>query len=70
MYSERSPSDHENYVDRLLHAEDHRLKQYTNGKYVQEELEIELTRFLNFQRVKKLQDAVTQIKEGTNDSGN
>jgi hypothetical protein len=26
MYSERSPTDHENYVDRLIHAEDPRLK--------------------------------------------
>ncbi len=30
MYGERSPKDHENYVERLLNAEDHRLKQYTN----------------------------------------
>lgn len=34
MYSERSPSDHENYVDRMLNVEDPRLKQYTNTKYV------------------------------------
>jgi len=26
MYSERAPTDHENNVDRLIHAEDHRLK--------------------------------------------
>lgn len=26
MYAERAPADHENYVDRLLHAEDERLK--------------------------------------------
>jgi hypothetical protein len=48
MYSERSPQDHENYVDRLLHAEDERLKQYTNNSYVQEELEAEMKRFLAF----------------------
>ena len=48
MYSERSPQDHENHVDRLLHAEDHRLKQYTNDRYVQEELEYEMKRFASF----------------------
>jgi hypothetical protein len=48
MYGERSPQDHENYVERLLHAEDHRLKQYTNDKYVHDELEFELKRFLAF----------------------
>jgi hypothetical protein len=48
MYSERSPTDHENYVDRLLHAEDERLKQYTNERYVQEELEFEMKRFASF----------------------
>lgn len=26
MYGERSPKDHENYVERLLNGEDHRLK--------------------------------------------
>jgi len=54
MYGERSPKDHENYVERLLNAEDHRLKQYTNDKYVQEELEYELKRFLAFQRLRKV----------------
>ena len=48
MYRERSPSDHENYVDRMLNAEDSRLKQYTNDKHVHNELEQELKNFLNF----------------------
>lgn len=48
MYSERSPKDHENYVDRLLHAEDPRLKQYTNDSYVQEDLVLEMKQFLQF----------------------
>jgi hypothetical protein len=56
MYSERSPQDHENYVDRLLNAEDERLKQFTNSRYVQEELETEMKKFLAFQRVKKVRD--------------
>jgi hypothetical protein len=56
MYSERSPADHENHVDRLLHAEDDRLKQYTNDRYVKEELEYEMKRFASFQRVKKMKD--------------
>ena len=52
MYGERSPKDHENYVDRLLHAEDNRLKQVTSDKFVVEELEEEMKRFMAFQRVK------------------
>jgi hypothetical protein len=63
MYSERSSTDHENYVDRLLHAEDHSLKQYTNDKYVTEDLENEIKRFLNFQRMKKLKDAAHRLKD-------
>lgn len=39
MYGERSPRDHENYVDKLRNAEDHRLKLYCNDKHVQEDLE-------------------------------
>ena len=38
MYGEKSPKEHENYVDRLLHAEDSRLKQVTSDKFVVEEL--------------------------------
>ena len=56
MYSERSSSDHENYVDRTLHAEDESLKQFTTSKHVEEELENELKQFLNFKRVKKIKD--------------
>ena len=52
MYGERSRSDHENYVDRLLHAEDSRLKQVTNDSFVEEQLEEEMKRFLAFQRLK------------------
>ena len=48
MYGERSPNDHENFVDRLLHAEDNRLKQVTGDKFVIEELEEEMKRFLAF----------------------
>ena len=54
MYGERSPKDHENYVERLLNAEDHRLKQYTNDQYVLTELEYELKKFLAFQRMRKV----------------
>lgn len=68
MYSERSPQDHENYVDRLLHAEDSRLKQYTNDRYVQEELDYEMKRFVSFQRVKKVRDSALTYKEAA--SGN
>ena len=63
MYAERSSTDHENYVDRLLHAEDQSLKQYTNDKYVQEDLENEMKKFLNYQRMKRIKDAAHKLKE-------
>lgn len=48
IYGERSPKDHENYVERILNAEDPRLKQYTNDMYVKQELEYEMKKFLSF----------------------
>lgn len=42
MYGERSPRDHENYVERLLNAEDHRLKMPTTDKNVLNEFEYEM----------------------------
>jgi len=68
MYSERSPQDHENYVDRMLHAEDHRLKQYTNDRYVAEELEDEIKRFVTFARVKKVRDAANKMRSGNEEA--
>ena len=65
MYSERSPSDHENYVDRMLNVEDPRLKQFTNNKYVTEELESEMKKFLAFQRMKQVRDKAAELREGT-----
>ena len=62
MYGERSPKDHENYVERLLNAEDHRLKQYTNDRYVAQELEQEMKRFLAFQRMRKIRGKTEEIK--------
>jgi hypothetical protein len=35
-------------VERLLNAEDHRLKQWTSDKYVLQELEYEMKKFLAF----------------------
>ena len=61
MYGERSSSDHENYVDRMLHAEDSRLKQVTNDKFVTEELESEMKRFMTFQRLKQLKDKAAHV---------
>lgn len=69
MYGERSPSDHENYVDRLLHAEDNRLKQVTGNKFVIEELEDEMKRFLAFQRMKKLKDTAAAVTQGDKGKG-
>ena len=49
MYGERSTEDHENYVARVLHAEDRRLKQDNRtDKFVLEDLEEEMKRFLAF----------------------
>lgn len=61
LYGERSPKDHENYVERLLNAEDHRLKQYTNDRYVQVELEYELKKFLSFQRMRKVKGKTDEL---------
>jgi hypothetical protein len=48
LYGERSPKDHENYVERLLNSEDPRMKMYTNDRMVMNELEEEMKRFLAF----------------------
>ena len=61
LYGERSPKDHENYVERLLNAEDHRLKQYTNDQYVLTELEYEMKRFLAFQRMRKVKAKTEEL---------
>ena len=63
MYSERAPKDHENYVNRFLHAEDERLKGYTNNFYVQEELRAEFKKFIAFQRVKKVKDKAVDLRD-------
>ena len=39
LYGERSPKDHENYVERLLNSEDPRMKMYANDQMVMSELE-------------------------------
>lgn len=59
MYGERAPNDHENYVERLLNAEDQRLKQYTDDKQVVNELEYELKKFMAYQRMRKVKDKVS-----------
>ena len=61
MFGERSPKDHDNYVERILSTEDSRLKQSTYGTIVQNELEEEMNKFLAFQRSKKLQQAKLHI---------
>ena len=53
MFNERSPKDHENYVDRLLNTDDRRLKQNTYDTIVKNELEQELHTFLQLRRTKK-----------------
>jgi predicted nucleic acid-binding protein len=63
MYRERSSQDHENYVDRFLHAEDNRLKQITQIKYVKEELDYEMQKFATFYRIKKVKDQAKNLRE-------
>ena len=65
MYGERSTKDHENYVDRMMNSEDNRLKGFTNDKYVHEELESELSRFMEFQRKKQLIDKANALRDKT-----
>lgn len=45
MYGERSSTDHENYVERVLNSEDPTLKSPTRDRYVKEDLEYELKKF-------------------------
>jgi len=54
MYGERSTKSHENYVERLLHSEDTKLKSYTQDNFVLEDLEYEMKQFMSFQRTRKL----------------
>lgn len=39
MYGERSPKDHDNYIERMLNSQDFKLKQNTYDKIVETELE-------------------------------
>ena len=48
MYGERSVKNHNNYVERILQSDDHRLKQNVVGYEVKDELEQELNQFYNF----------------------
>ena len=48
MFGERSKDNHDNYVERMLNSEDHRLKQTTDGLVVKSELEAELNKFYIF----------------------
>lgn len=63
MYQQRSSQDHENFVDRFLHAEDSRLKQMTTYKYVADDLEAELKNFVNHSRSKKIKDSAKSVKD-------
>ena len=54
MFGERSGKDHDNYIERMLSQEDERLKQSTYGKLVEDELEMEMKKFLAFKRAKNM----------------
>lgn len=61
LYGERSPKDHENYVERLLNSEDPRMKMYANDQMVMSELEQEMKRFLAFQRMRKVKSKTEEL---------
>jgi len=63
MFGERSPKDHDNYIERVLNSEDHRLKQSTYSTIVKDELEVELAKFVAFTRQKKLKQSKEQVKK-------
>ena len=63
MYGQRSPKEYENYVDRLLNAEDVRLKQNTSKRFVLSELDEELNRVESFYKTKLVRDRVARAKE-------
>ena len=63
MYGERSIKSHENYVERLLHSEDTKLKSYTKDDFVLEDLEYEMKQFMAFQRTRKLKLKGEDVKE-------
>ena len=63
MYGQRSPKEYENYVDRLLNAEDVRLKQNTSKRFVVSELDEELNRVESFYKTRKIRDRVARAKE-------
>ena len=54
MFSERSPKNHDNYVERMLNSEDTRLKTNTFNQEVKDELEQEMVKFNNFKKQKKM----------------
>lgn len=63
MYGERSVKSHENYVERLLHSEDTKLKSYTKDDFVLQDLEYEMKQFLAFQRTRKINIKKEDVKE-------
>ena len=63
MYGQRSPKEYENYVDRLLNAEDVRLKQNTSKRFVLEELDEEMNKVEAFYKTKLVKDRVARAKD-------
>ena len=62
MFGQRSPKEYENYVDRLLNAEDVRLKQNTSKRFVLSELDEELNKVESFYKTKLVKDRVERAK--------
>lgn len=63
MFGERSPKNHDNYVERMLNSEDVRIKSNTFNQEVKDELEQELIKFNNFKRQKTFQITKKQVRE-------
>lgn len=63
MYGERSPKDHDNYVERILNSENSKLKQQTHDHEVLNELEVEMNQFMQFKRIRKIQYKRNQVAQ-------
>lgn len=50
MFSQRSKEDHENFVERLLDAQDTRLKECTHDREVLDQLDEDMTKYLQYRR--------------------
>ena len=63
MYGERSSKSHDNYVERLLHSEDTKLKNYTNNEFVLDDLDYERKKFKQMYVTRKVKTKQEDVKD-------